>query len=80
MIQGHKNIAKYPLNHVAYAHAQFNVATTKGYEEDAFSRNTLFYLDKVKVTVNVAQDPLHYVNYATSDGLGGGVFTRTYII
>ena len=41
----------------------------------------------VKVTLNVAQDPLHHVTYsatkfevATSSRLGGDTFTRKYII
>ena len=38
------------------------VATSKGLE-DAFTRNTYFDLG-VNVTRNVAQYPLHYVNYA----------------
>ena len=46
--------------------------------------STLFDLDlQVKVTLNVAQCPLHHVTYsptkfevATSNGLGGDTFTR----
>ena len=50
--------------------------------------NTVFDLDLgVKVTQDVAQYPLHYVTYvpakcevATSNSLGGDVFTRKYSI
>ena len=50
--------------------------------------NTLFDLDLgVTVTQNVTQYPLHHVTYsdtkfevATSNSLGGGAFTRKYII
>ena len=54
--------------------------------------STLFDLDlqvkvmKVKVTLNVAQCPLHHVTYAptefevtTSKALGGEAFTRKYL-
>ena len=47
--------------------------------------NTLF--DRVKVTQNVAQYPLHHETYpaakfeaAMSNSLGGDAFTRKYII
>ena len=50
--------------------------------------NTFFDLDsKVKVICSVAQYPLHHVTYAPvkfevamSNSLGGGTFTRKYII
>ena len=50
--------------------------------------NTVFNLDLgIKVTKDVAKDPLHHVTYAhvrfevaTSKGLGGDAFTRKYII
>ena len=50
--------------------------------------STLFDLDlQVKVTLNVAQYPLHYVTFsatkfevATSKGLGGDAFTRKFNI
>ena len=31
-------VAKYPLHHVTYAHAKFEVATSNGLEGDAFTR------------------------------------------
>ena len=48
--------------------------------------NTFFYLG-IKVTQNIAQDPLHHVTYAPAkfevtmfNSLGGDAFTRKYII
>ena len=60
-----KDVAKYSIHHVTYAHAKFEVATSNGLG-DAFTRkNTSFDLDLgVKVTQNVAQYPLHHVTYA----------------
>ena len=57
-------------------------------EEMHLQENTLFDLDLVvKVTQNINQYPLHHVTYlgtkfkvATSNCLGGDVFTRKYII
>ena len=47
--------------------------------------STLFDLDLVKVTLNVAQSPLNHVTYAptefevtTSKALGGEAFTRKF--
>ena len=57
-------------------------------EKMPLQENKLFDLDLwVKVTRNVAQCPLHHVNYAniefeviTSKGLGGDAFTRKFNI
>ena len=58
------------------------------WEEMHLHENTLYDLDLgVKVTLNVAQYPLHHVTYAhakfevaMSNGLGGNAFTRKFII
>ena len=49
--------------------------------------NSIFDLDRVKVTQNVAQYPLHHVTYsatkfevAASNHLGGDTITRKYNI
>ena len=53
--------AQYPLYHVTYAPAKFEIVTFN----DAFTKNVLFDLDtKVKVIRNVAQFSLHHVIYA----------------
>ena len=36
---------QYPRLHVTYTPAKFDIATSHGYKEDAFTRNTLFDLD-----------------------------------
>ena len=75
---------------MAYSPARFEVATSSGYRGDAFTRKYIFrpltLTFAVKVTLNVAQYPLHHVTYLgtkfnvpTSNGLGD-VFTRKYII
>ena len=72
------NFAQYPLHHMTYAPAKFEVATcmSNGLGGNAFIRN-------IKVTLNAAQYPLHHVTYsatkfevATSYCLGGDTFTR----
>ena len=58
------------------------------WEKVHLQESTLFDLDlQVKVTLNVAQCPLHYVTFsatkfevATSKGLGGDAFTRKFNI
>ena len=37
-----QNVAQYPLHHVTYAPAKFEVATSNNLGEDAFTRKTLF--------------------------------------
>ena len=67
---------------MTYSPTKFEVATSYGLGGDTFTRkNTLF--DRVKVTPNVTQYPLHHVTYsptkfevATTYGLGGDTFTR----
>ena len=67
---------------MTFAPAKFEGATSNSLGEDAFT-STLFDLDlQVKVTLNVAQCPLHHVTYAptefevtTSKALGEA-FTR----
>ena len=59
-----QNINQFPLHHATYAPAKFEVATSDGLGGDAFSENTLFYLDLgFKVTQNGAQYPIHHVIY-----------------
>ena len=73
---------------MTFAPAKFEVATSNSLGEDAFTRKSLFDLDlQVKVTLNVAQCPLHHVTYAptefevtTSKALGGEAFTRKFNI
>ena len=38
------DVTQYPLHHVTYAAAKFEVATFNGLGEDAFTRNTVFDL------------------------------------
>ena len=73
---------------MTFAPAKFEVATSNSLGEDAFTRSTIFDLDlQVKVTLNVAQCPLHHVTYAptefevtTSKALGGEALTRKFNI
>ena len=39
-----RNVAQYPLHHVAYASAKFEVATSNGERGDTFTRKSLFDL------------------------------------
>ena len=41
-----RNVAQYPLHHVTYSAAKFEVATSNGLGEGAFTRkkHTLFYI------------------------------------
>ena len=69
---------QYPRLHVTYTLAKFDIATSHGYKEDAFTRKyiiwpwpsgTLFNLwpwPWVKVTRNVFQYPLHCVTYSAT--------------
>ena len=64
---------------MTFAPAKFEIATSNSLGEDA--------LTKVKVTLNIAQCPLHHVTYAptefevtTSKALGGEAFTRKFNI
>ena len=75
------------INHsLCKSGAKFDIATSNSLGEDALG--TLFDLDlQVKVTLNVAQCPLHHVTYAptefevtTSKALGGEAFTRKFNI
>ena len=76
-----QNVAQYPLHHVTYSAAKFEVVTSNGLG-DAFTRKYIIW-----VTRNVAQYPLHHVTnaatkfeVATANGLGGEIITinRTY--
>ena len=67
-----------------YAPAKFDVATSHGSEEDAFTRK---YIYLTLTTRNVAQSPLHHVTYAPTEfevtmskALGGEAFTRKFNI
>ena len=37
-----QNVTQYPLHHVTYSGAKFEVATSNGLGGDAFTKNTLF--------------------------------------
>ena len=81
--QGYANVAQYPLHHVTYSPAKFQVATSNSLG-DAFTKNTLSFLI---ITQNVAQYRPHKMTYAPSkfevvkcNGLGGDTFSRKYII
>ena len=71
-----------------FAPAKFEVAMPNSFGEKHLQESTLFDLDlQVKVTLNVAQYPLHHVTYAltefeatTSKALGGEGFTRKFNI
>ena len=73
---------------MTYAPTELEVTTSKALGGETFTRNSIFDLDLgVKVTQNVAQYPLHHVNYsatkfevATSNRLGGDTFTRKFNI
>ena len=68
---------------MTFSATKIEVATSNSLGEMHLQENTLFDLDLVKVTQNVAQYPLHHVTYsalkfedAMSNGLGGDTFTR----
>ena len=70
-----------PPNHMTFAPAKFEIATSNSLGEMHLQESTLFDLD-----LNVAQCPLHHVTYAptefevtTSKALGGEAFTRNSI-
>ena len=76
-----QNVAQYPLHHMTYVPAKFDVATSHGQGEDAFKRKY--------ITGTVAQYRQHHVTYehakfevasSMSNGLGGDAFTRKYIL
>ena len=71
---------------MTFAPAKFEVAASNSLGEDAFTRKYIIDL-KVKVTLNVAQCPLHHVTYAptefevtTSKALGGETLSRKFNI
>ena len=73
---------------MTYAPKEFEVTTSKALGGEAFTRNSIFDLDLgVKVTQNVDQYPLQYVNHpatkfevARSNRLGGDAFTSKFNI
>ena len=79
-----KNVAQYPLHHMIYAPAKFEVAKSNRLGGDAFTRKTSFYLDtKLKVKQNITKCPLHHMTYAPakfvgtmSNSLGEDTITR----
>ena len=81
------DFSKHPLHYATFALAKFDDATFN-INEIHLQKNTVFDLDlRIEVIQHVAKYPLHHVAYAhvkfevaTSDGLGGDVFTRKYII
>ena len=79
-------LPEFPLHHVTYAPAKFEVATPNSLRGDAFARKYILW-PWCQGHINVAQYPLHDVNYAPtkfevalSNGLGGDAFTRKYIL
>ena len=84
-----QNVVQCHPNHMTYAPAKFEVATSNSLGEDGLTRKKKLYdLDLlVKVTQNVAQYHPHHVTYAPvnfevvmSNGSGEDSFTRKYII
>ena len=83
-----QNVVHCPPNHMTYAPAKFEVATSKVYEKMDLQENKLYDLDLgVKVTQNVAKYHPHHVTYAPvnfevamSNGSGEDSFTRKFII
>ena len=78
-----QNIVQCPPNHMIYAPAQFEVASSNSIGEDGFTRKYI----GVKVTQNVDKYHPHHVTYAPanfevamSNGLGEDAFTRKHII
>ena len=74
-----QNVVQYPPNHITYAPAKFEVATSNSLGQDGFTRKY--------ITQNVAQYHPHHVTYASgnfeaamSNGSGEDAFTRKYII
>ena len=73
---------------MTFAPAKFEVATSNSLGKMHLQESTLFDHDlQVKVTLNVAQCPLHHVTFAptefevtTSKALGGEAFTRKFNI
>ena len=74
-----QNVVQCPPNHMTYAPAKFEVATSNSLGEDGIQdlkESKLYDLDLgVKVTQNVVQYHPHHVTYAGEDS-----FTRKYII
>ena len=78
-----QNVAQYPLHHVAYSPARFEVAMSNGYG----GIKTLYDLDLgIKVKQNVAQYPPHHKTYApakfevsTSNNLGEDALTQHHV-
>ena len=65
-VQVIRNVAQYPLHHVIYAPAKFEVATSNSFRGDALTRKHYLTFDLdlgVKVIQNVTQYPLHHVTY-----------------
>ena len=53
---------------MTFTPAKFEIATSNSLGEDAFTRKYIICLDiQVKVTLNVAQRPLHHVTYAPTE-------------
>ena len=83
-----QNVVQCPPNHMTYAPAKFEVATSNSLGEDNLQKSKLYDLDLgVKVTQNVAKYHPHYMTYAPvsfkvamSNGSGEDSFTRKYII
>ena len=85
MVKVAQNVAKYPLHHITYVTAKFEVFRRRCiYKKIHY---LTFDLDLgIKVTQNVAQYSLHYMTcvpakfaVATPSNLGGDAFTRKYI-
>ena len=79
--QGHWNVAHYPLHHVTYAPTKFEVATSKDWGEDVFTRKYIIWpltltvgprSHKMLPTTLCIMWPMQA---ATSNSLRGDIFT-----
>ena len=82
-----QDVAQYPLCHVTYAPAKFEVATLNGLGDAIISKYSIEFDLGVKATRDVVEYSLHHLTYAhaefevtSSNGLRGDAFTRKYII
>ena len=71
-----QNVTQYPLNHVTYAHANFEVATSNRLGAAFTRKYALYDLDTKYCPVGQFAE----FEVAMSNSLGGKAFTRKYII
>ena len=71
-----QNVSQFPLHHVTYVPAKFEVSTSNSLRRNVFSRKYVFFtfgIDLgVKATQNIAQYPLHHEIYASAKFEVGG--------